>query len=215
MIRNIVFDMGQVLLEFDPDRIITALGYAGEDADILRREVFKSAEWVAGDRGSMTEEEIVASVCRRLPERLHTAAEDCVCSWWKHRRTPIDGMEELICELKELGFGVYVLSNANKRLHEYAKWLPGSEKLDGLFVSADWLLLKPEREIFEKFYSLYGLEPSECFFVDDNPANIEGAARTGMSGAVFYGDAGRLRRELNAAGVPVRTAGESTAGENR
>ena len=81
MIRNIVFDMGQVLLRFDPAYFIERAGAAEEDKDLLLREVYKSLEWARMDRGSLTEAEAAESMCRRLPERLHETVHALVDKW--------------------------------------------------------------------------------------------------------------------------------------
>ena len=205
-IRNIVFDMGEVLIRFTPSEFIRRLGIEGEDAALLRKEVFGRVEWVQFDRGTLNEEQTAASVCERLPVRLHEAARELVFHWWSRPLIPIDGMEELMGELKGLGYGIYLLSNANRRLREYLPRIPGSQYLDGLVVSAEELLLKPQREIYQVLYDRYGLKPEECYFIDDSPLNVEGALCTGMRGSVFDGDVERLRRELRAAGIPVRDA---------
>ena len=70
MIRNILFDMGGVLLRFDPELFVSRLHLDAADSAVLIREVFHSAEWVCLDRGSMTEDEAFASMCARIPERL-------------------------------------------------------------------------------------------------------------------------------------------------
>ena len=111
----------------------------------------------------------------------------------------------LLRELKELGCGVYLLSNATVRQPEYFPGIPGSQFFDGAVISAHWKVLKPEREIYEILFREYGLEPSECFFVDDLNINVEGALCAGMDGYIFDGDVGRLRQALCRAGVPVKT----------
>ena len=205
MIRQVVFDMGNVLIEWDPDKIVARLGVTGADAKLLRREVFDCLEWTALDHGTLPADEALARICRRLPARLHEAAARCVRGWWKDELVPIEGVEELIREIDALGYGVYVLSNATSHLHEYLPRLPAHECFRGLIVSADWKLLKPERAIYERLFSLYGLKPEECFFIDDSNYNIEGALNSGMSGAIFHGDMGRIRAKLREAGVPVRS----------
>ena len=204
MIKNIVFDMGQVLMYFSPDVYISRLGYTGADAALLKREVFQSADWVATDHGTMTPEEAAASMCRRLPERLHEAAEKLTCRWWTGALLPVPHMAELVRELHGLGLGIYLLSNASSALHEYFGRIPGSECFMGRLVSADVKLMKPFPEIYELLYARFGLKPVECWFVDDSAANVESAAVTGMRGSVFYDDVARLRRELRAQGVDVR-----------
>ena len=204
MIRHVVFDMGNVLIRWDPDKIIARQGVAGADARLLRREVFDCSEWPALDRGSMTQEEALRLMDRRLPQHLHAAAERCVRDWWKDELIWTEGMDALIREIRALGFDVYILSNASSHLHGYADRLPGAGCWSGMIVSADWKLLKPEREIYERLFEQYGLRPEECFFIDDNPVNIDGARCAGMPGTVFFNDMARLRRELIEAGIPVR-----------
>jgi putative hydrolase of the HAD superfamily len=204
MIHSIVFDMGQVLIQFCPDLMIERLGVPPEDRELLRQEVFSCVEWVRLDRGTISEEDAVTSICRRLPASLHHYARELVFSWWKRPLIPVEGMAALIAELKGLGYGIYLLSNANYTLHRYFPQIPGSEYFDGKIVSADWKLLKPEHELYEVLFREYKLKPEECFFIDDLPPNIEAANRLGMSGTVFRGDVARLRRELVEAGVHVK-----------
>lgn len=203
MIKQIVFDMGGVLVHYSPSRFIDLLSAGGEDKALLLREVFNTVEWFRMDRGTITEEEASAAMKRNLPPRLHEAV-DRLMAWWELELRPMEGMAELLAELKELGYGLYLLSNATVRQPEYFDRLPGSEYFDGRLVSAFYKLLKPQREIYETLLREFGLRVEECFFVDDSVANVEGAYCVGLSGAVFDGDVDRLRRALRAAGVPVR-----------
>ena len=201
MIRNIVFDMGQVLIRWVPDLLVEHLELPEEDRALLKARVFGTVQWVQLDRGTITEEEASAAVRKTLPERLHGAADTLIFDWWKRPLVPMPGMEELIRELKGKGYGIYLLSNASIRLRSYFGRIPGSDCFDGLLVSAEEKHIKPEREIFETLYARFGLKPEECFFVDDSPANVEGALRTGMAGAVFRGDTRELREEMTARGI--------------
>ncbi len=203
MIKNIIFDMGNVLIHWSPRNIVARFGLDDENAALLEREVFRGFEWVSMDHGIMSQQEGWERICRRLPECLHKAAHACVFDWWKPPLDPIPGMGELVREVKELGYGVYLLSNATSPLHAYFHRIPGSEYFDGLIVSADVRMLKPEREIFEELFKTYGLKPEECFFIDDNAGNIDGAYAVGMPGAVFFEEMSRLRAEMRAAGIPV------------
>jgi len=200
MIRNLVFDMGGVLIAWSPRRLVARLGVEGEDARLLLREVFGDQEWVGLDRGRLTEEEALARFRARLPRHLHEAARRLVY-WWRDELWPVPGMEELLKELKAAGYGIYLLSNATAALHEYFPRIPGAALFDGLLVSADLGLLKPQHEIFETLFARFGLAPEESFFVDDSNVNVDGALVVGMSAAVFDGDLPRLRRALKDAGV--------------
>lgn len=203
MIKNIVFDMGQVLIHWTPRLMTSYLNLSEEDGALLERELFRNVEWVRLDRGTMPYEEAAASVCRRLPEHLHEGVRQLISGWWNWPLVSVEGMAELIRELKSMGFGVYLLSNASLGLHEYFHRLPGAEYFDGKVVSSDLKLLKPQSEIYRALYSKFSLDPGECVFIDDAPANIEGALMTGMPGIVFHGDVLRLRRELRALGIMV------------
>lgn len=202
MIRNILFDMGQVLIRFDQDYFIRRLGVTGEDVGLLMREVFRSVEWVRMDRGSLTEAEAKTSICARLPEHLHDAAEKLICMW-DRPILEVPGMYELVEELKEKGYGIYLLSNASFRQHEYWPRIPASRFFDGKLISADVKVIKPQPEIYRLCLEKFGLEAESCFFIDDAPANIEGALCCGIAGAVFHGDAKLLRQQLRSAGIDV------------
>lgn len=201
-IRNIIFDMGNVLLRFDRDYFMDRLGVAPEDRPLLMREVFVSLEWARMDRGSMVEEEAIESVCRRLPQRLHHAAGSLI-GMWDRPILPIDGMYELVEELKAKGYGIYLLSNASVRQHDYWPRVPASKFFDGTLISADVKLVKPQFEIYDLMLNTFGLNPQECFFIDDSPMNIEGAFCRGIAGAVFHQDVPALRQALRAAGVQI------------
>ena len=203
MIRNIIFDMGGVLVHYDPSHFVDLLHVSPEDKTLLMREVFQTVAWFRLDQGTMEEAEAAASMKRNLPERLHGAA-DRLIEWWELELRPMEGMEALLGELKELGCGLYLLSNATLRQPEYFDRVPASRYLDGRFVSAFYKLFKPQHEIYEKALEVFGLKEEECFFVDDSPANVGAAVDAGIAGTVFYGDVRRLRQALNDAGVPVR-----------
>lgn len=202
MIRTIVFDMGGVLIKFDREFFIRRLGVQAEDEAILMNEVFCSLEWARMDRGSLNEEEATRSVCARLPERLHRAAEQLV-TMWERPILAIDGMYELVSELKSKGYGVFLLSNASVRQHEYWPRIPVAELFDGKLISSDVHLVKPQPEIYRLFCETFHVPAEECFFIDDSPQNIEGAYEVGIQGFIFHGDVVPLRAALRTAGVPV------------
>ena len=203
MTQNLIFDMGGVLITWSPHRIVARFDLCDGDMRLLRREVFGSVEWVCLDRGTLSEQEALQRFRARLPEGLHPAAERCVF-WWKEELWPVEGMEELIRELADMGYGIYLLSNATSALHEYFPRIPGSEYFQGGIVSADWKLLKPQREIYEKLFAEWGLRAEDCLFIDDNPSNVEAACLCGMDGLAFYQDMEKLRSDLRSKGVRVR-----------
>jgi len=201
MMDTVVFDMGQVLIHWTPDQFLDRYDLLQEDRLLLKRELFATIQWTQLDRGSITEEEALQVIRGRLPQRLHAVAEELVCRWWVWPLQPMEGMEELIRELDSHGYSIYVLSNAGLPLRQYWPRLPGARFFKGVLVSAEEKVIKPQPEIFRTFLSRFGLEPGQCVFIDDLPANCEGAVNVGMQGCVFRGDVKQLRMDLRRMGI--------------
>lgn len=195
MIKHIIFDMGGVLIRFDPQYFIERFGIRGEDATLLYQEVFRSLEWVQLDRGTISEQDAIKQMMQRIPLRLQDAVEKLV-SMWDRPILPIEGMAELIGKLKAAGYGIYLLSNASLRQPDYWNRVPGQELFDGTLISADVHLLKPEAEFYHLMLEKFSLKAEECIFIDDNACNIEGAVNCGINGVVFHGDTEKLRHIL-------------------
>ncbi len=203
MIKNIVFDMGNVVIRFDPGAFIDRYAVSAEDRILLMREVFHSPEWVMMDRGVLTDGQAADILCSRLPERLRETAHRLIASW-DRPILEIEGICPLIEELKNLGYGIYLLSNASCRQPDYWQRVPAGRFFDGTLISYSVRLVKPMPEIYEKFFETFSLKREECFFIDDNPANVEASLHVGMPAVVFFDDVPRLRAQLRQAGVPVK-----------
>ena len=202
MIKNILFDMGNVLIHFARKVFLDRLDVSEEDKLLLMREVFLSVEWVQMDRGTLREETAAPLMCQRLPEHLHSAVHSLV-SLWDNPMLPIAGMAELVEDLKDNGYGIYLLSNASVRQHEYWPKIPGWQSFDGKIISADEKVMKPHPDYYLRALDRFKLIPGECVFVDDVPANIEGAMYCGIPGIVFHGDVLLLRKQLHAKGIHI------------
>ena len=202
MIRNIVFDMGNVMIYFNKNLFLDRAGVTGEDRRLLERIVFDSLEWARLDRGSLLEPEAERLMCSRLPERLHGYVREFVYDWDKPLY-PVRGMAPLVRELKEKGYGIYLLSNAASRQHEYWPRIPASRFFDGTLISADVKLVKPQPEIYHLLCETFSLIPDECVFIDDAINNAEGAFLCGMHPIVFHDDVSELRARLRELDVPV------------
>lgn len=195
MIKNVVLDMGNVLLDFRPEYVLDAFCSSEEEKDVIRSELFDGPEWQMGDRGDIKDKERYGLVKQRVPEKYHKALKDCA-EKWDICMEPIEGAKEFCETLKEKGYKVFVLSNASDLFYKYfPKFLP-LDFFDGVFVSADYRMLKPDVEIFEVFLKQYGLKAEECFFVDDREDNISGATKAGMNTFRFMGDYDAVIRQL-------------------
>lgn len=197
MIKNMVFDMGNVLLRYDPMHYLR--DYPEDDKEILNREIYQSPDWLALDRGELTEAELICLVSSRLPAHLAQDAEKLIK--WYQPVMAISGMEELIQDLYHHGYPIYLLSNTSLAFHQFRENLHALKYFTGEFISADYGLLKPEERIYHLFYKRFSLLPEECLFIDDSPANIESAVRAGFSGIVFDGDTATLRNRLAELGL--------------
>ena len=200
MIRNILFDMGGVLIRFEPDHFIRRLNVSDEDARLLNLEVFRSLEWGMMDWGAMDEAEAACSMCTRLPSHLHQAVQTLVCQW-DDPILPMEGMERLLERLSGSGYRLFLLSNASRRQHEYWPSIPGHQYMKDTLISADAGLVKPQPEIFRLACEKFDILPEESIFVDDLPLNTAGAQRIGMKSFVFHGDASELEQWLKAQGL--------------
>ena len=199
MIKNIVFDMGGVLLDFNGKKTTERFV---EDVDLREtffNEVFRSVEWMRLDRGTITEEEAVEAINSRLPKSLHSKTLELLHHWYDVLY-PIEGMGELMNELKGKGYNLYILSNASTTLHEYVNRVPGVKNVTSVFCSADYKCMKPELEIYHKFFEVNDLIPEECIFIDDNAINIEACLRTNMDGIIFN-NVLDLRNKLKLKGI--------------
>ena len=141
MIENIVFDMGNVLILFEPKRYAEQFADAPSDQKILCDELFASYEWVAMDRGTMTEEDVIQGAKRRLPPRLHEAAEKLM-AYWPNDMPQMPGMGALIRDLKAAGYPIYLLSNTSPQYRNFRSCIPGIDRFDGEFLSFEEKLLK-------------------------------------------------------------------------
>ena len=201
MIRNIVFDMGNVLIRFDPEEFISRAGITDPaDRRIVREELFASVEWAQMDMGVETEASFEPKVLARIPERLKEPVRDLLHNW-AFPRQMIPGMEELVRRLKNAGYGIYLLSNASVNQPVYWNQLPVSRLFDGTLVSAFVKTVKPCPQIYQLFTEKFSLRGEECLFIDDAPINVAGAVAAGWSGIVFYGDAKQLEEKMRKMGL--------------
>ncbi|MEE0818028.1 MAG: HAD family phosphatase [Coprococcus catus] len=199
MIKNIVFDMGNVLVAYDGRKVCKHYIKDKKDRKRVFTAIFQSPEWVYLDMGMIPEEQAVDQMCARLPKRLHEAARLCMRDWHLYNMKPIKAMIPVIQDLKARGFKLYICSNASLRLPMcYQELLPEVDSFDGILFSAEEKLLKPQKEIYERLFEKFNIKPEECYFIDDLQLNIDGAAACGMKGYCFAdGNVEKLQKALD------------------
>ena len=201
MIRNIVFDMGQVIVRFDPNYFIDREGITdADDRKLIINELFLSVEWTQMDAGTLTEATAEPSILRNFPERLHEKVRHLLYNW-AYPRELVPGMEDVVKQLKDAGYGIYLLSNASVAQHDYWPLIPVSGYFDGKLISCDVKVVKPCPEIYRLFIAKFRLKPEECLFIDDATANVAAAIACGWQGIVFHGDAEELKKKMTEKGI--------------
>ena len=193
--RNIRFDMGNVLINYNPRHFVDRENLSPEDSALLLENIFHAPQWPKMDSGELNEPDMEAQVLPKLPERLHAVARRLLYSW-ERPMEPIPGMAELAAECKARGMGVYLLSNASRRQPEYWPDIPGSEHFDGAVISALVRQVKPGPEIYRTLLDRYDLRPEDCLFIDDLQKNVNGALAVGMHAVRFTGDIEALREAV-------------------
>ncbi len=203
MIRNIVFDMGNVLVVFDPQYFMDQEGITDpEDRALVNRELFHNIEWAQMDLGVLTEDTAEPLVLQRIPDRLKDKVRHLLHGWWE-KRSCIDGMEDLLKDLKRAGYNLFLLSNASVSQHIYWPRFEMSKLMDGKMISCDLGIVKPNPEIYRRFTGQFRLKPEECLFIDDFPANAAAAVSCGWKGIVFQGSAEDLRNRLRLENISI------------
>lgn len=201
-IRTVVFDMGGVLMEWNPLKLARAFTQSDADAELIAREVYGGPEWLLQDAGAVSSSTVAWAAQRRLPERLEDAAAEAAQHWYEHR-TMLPHIGDLIRALKQEGYGIYLLSNAGVQFAKYRHSLPAIECFDGEVVSAFEHVVKPDLGIFQILCERYGLTPDECLFVDDTEVNVAAAERAGMHGYLHGGDVEALERYVRSFDGPA------------
>ncbi|WP_166975244.1 HAD family hydrolase [Brevibacterium atlanticum] len=195
---TVVFDLGNVLIGWDQTGPL-ADRMSAEQWRAFAEEADFAALNTASDSGVPVAEVIAraAAVDERHGEivsRYYERFEDSLTG-------PIEGMAEVVAELKDSGARLLGLSNwAAETFHHAPAVAPAIDELEDVIVSGREKLIKPDPAIFELLLERFDLDPAKTLFVDDLPANIEAARQLGFIGHVFT-DAQSLRRELEDLGL--------------
>ncbi|MEG1525511.1 MAG: HAD family phosphatase [Clostridia bacterium] len=203
MIRNIIFDMGNVLVGFDSIRIAAQFASDPADQQLLLDAIFFHSDWKRLDAGEITDADIYAAIPERLPPRLVQAGIDAFTHWPQYR-SRIPEAEPLVDDVKAAGYRTYLLSNASKRWDAYWREVPEMVKLDGHIVSGKVGLVKPDPAIYHLLCKTYALNPAECYLIDDLPANVAAAHDIGMDGfSLTHFQFDELRTDMRAKGIRI------------
>lgn len=184
MIRNIVFDIGQVLVDFNWESYTEGLGFDEDVTDRLKKATVANVVWKEQDRGSYSLEELI---------ELHAAGDPEITDEIRIFFEKIEGIVserayavKLVRYLKEQGYKVYILSNYGKYTFEFAeKNFQFLKYTDGGIISYQVHSVKPEEKIYKCLIEKYKIVPAETVFIDDLEENIEEGIKQGFQGIHF------------------------------
>lgn len=184
MIKNIVFDIGNVLVDFDVKGFLYRKGF---EPDIIKRIIkasLLSPYWEQFERGDLSEDEVMKAFINLDPEieeQLYKAFDNV------HGMLIIrDFAVDLVKKLKKDGFNVYYLSNySSKAYADCSDSLAFMKYMDGGCVSFQERMTKPDINFYKRFLEKYNLVAEECIFVDDTPLNVEVAEKLGFKGILY------------------------------
>ena len=186
MLKNFIFDFGNVLHRYCPAEIVRCFTDKEDDAAKLQAAIFRPHLWSALDIGNLSQEDFTAACCEVLPPHLHPLARQ-ICGEWFYHLPPVPGMAELLPELRRRGFHLYLLSNIPIVFAEHLNAYPILEQFDGLVLSGGLHIVKPDPAIYRHLLARFSLRPEECVFFDDLKVNTDGAEACGIHGVVFTG----------------------------
>ena len=194
MIKNIVFDLGNVLLSWNPEEFFKRSGYDPEEVKIILKDIFKSNEWSMLDNGDITTSEAIDLIAFKS-----SLKRDNICSIFDLRTKvifPLGMNIKLLPALKKQGFKLYFLSNFPLDFFEEVKKQYNFFKyFNGGIISAEVGFSKPDIGIFKIFLEKYNLVPEECLYIDDIEINVKVAESIGVKG-IHLGKTDSLEKKL-------------------
>lgn len=193
MVKNIIFDFGNVIGKFDPD-YICGFYCEGKDLKIFKDIIF--AGWADLDAGYIEYEDFKAEKITELPDSLKEAGADFFEDWYTHMPL-IEETKELIQYLKNKGLRLFLLSNAPKFFADRIDYFKeGVESLEDMVFSGPIKMAKPDKEIYMYAMEKFKTKPEECLFLDDKQENVSAARLIGMNAFVYKGKAEPVKEWL-------------------
>ena len=193
----IIFDLGRVVVSWDPVGIVSSVR-GPEGAAQLAERLFNHQDWLEVDRGTMSLHTMARQAERRTG--LSAAENLAILQAGPPSLQPDPAMLTLMAELHGAGHSLYAISNMG---HASIDWLeqhqPFWRFFSGKVVSARVRMMKPEPDIYRYLLVSFDLKPAECSFIDDSPANVAAAEALGIRGMVFT-DAASCRQQLGELG---------------
>ena len=187
MIKNIIFDIGGVLVEFSPENILRKMGLPETEVLEIAKTTSWGPHWKELDRGVMSKEEVFELMLSETKEEYKADARRFLYDEVLSTVKSFDYSEEWLRELKSRGYNIYLLTNYPDWMFDYhwANTFTFTKSVDGKVVSAVVKQIKPDEEIYTTLLKKYNLIPEESVFIDDKAENIQTAKALKINGIQF------------------------------
>ena len=170
MIKNIIFDLGNVIINYNQDKIINNFTIDEDEKIFIKEKIFKSPEWKLLDLGQITNNAAIEEIQKRNDIKYNKLINIFLHEWYKTQPINKD-IVEIAKKLKERNYNIYVLSNMAKETYEYFKNIDFFKVCNGIVISSHENVKKPDERIFNILLTRYKLNPKECLFIDDDDTN--------------------------------------------
>ena len=180
MIKNLVFDFGNVLIEWNSAKILAAF-VKEEDRKRVKAAIFDSGFWAQTDTGQLTLE-VAIQAAQTLLDSSYSATVEAIFTHWYETVGVYHQLQEKIFEWAQLGYGIYILSTTSEIFYavENAGLLPMTKVLTGKILSYEVGFAKPDKSIYQKLLTQYALHANQCVFIDDLQINLDAAKSLGF-----------------------------------
>ena len=186
MIKNIVFDLGNVLISFRPSEYFDKKNYPETIKTTILTDIFGSEEWGMLDKGEISTSEAIDAIALKSSLKKEEIAH--IFNLRTDLLFPLDQNVKLLPDLKKRGFRLYFLSNFPMDIFEEVKTGYYFFKyFDGGIISAEVKFSKPDIRIYEILLTKYSLIAEECLYIDDLELNVKAAERAGMKSLFTFG----------------------------
>lgn len=186
MIKNIIFDIEGVLMEYDLNKYLDYIGMVEEKRIKVKEIIFTSKEWRKCLNGEISNEYLINKLVERNPEYSEEIKDVLNYDNIKYMMLKKDDSIEYLKKLKNNGYKIYILSNLKEDTYEYIKSITDFIDIaDGTIFSCFVNKSKPDQRIYEDLLNKYNLLANESIFIDDKIKNIEASIKLGFNGIVF------------------------------
>lgn len=179
-----LWDLGNVVIRWDPEVVLKMFNLNPQQTDYLRSGLLGHQDWLDLDRG-ITTEEVVAQRIQTESDLTVSQVQRCF-DVVRESMIDLQASVNMLHMMKDAGVPMYVLSNMPEKNADYLRSRDYFKLFDGVVISGEEKLIKPELEIFQLVLDRYNLKGNEVYFIDDSLPNVEAAKSLGMQAQHFH-----------------------------